>query len=330
MKDRRQYKGTSIFLIFRQLIHSELTEIEEYINEISSDLLEKQKRLDEDYEKANSEVADNAEFDPHFFFEDDINKYFKVFPIYTYNPLLLTLYGQFENWLKKLCDLDSRKGFSQIKVSDLAGINYIEKSRRYLKLVSEINFEGTENEWRRITEIQKIRNCIAHSNSNMYKNKSQPIEKQELYTCLLNDNRIELDNLKGDFYIKDKEYLLDVIDLIKKYLDYIIDQLKGRKVIAKNTTMPFNNENWGKEKSETLIKMVISSLELLDKNEIRDDEFKDANLKANLRGTFESMTHDLTKLYAFFSNGKWEITDQDIIVKEREDGLNKLRQIYNT
>src|SRR6478736_9689407 len=110
MMERRQYKGTSIFAVFQSLIEMELREIEEYINETSSELKAKQEKLDKDYEQANKEAEEDEEYDVHSFFEDDLHKYFKVFPIYTYNPLLLTLYGQFENWLKKLCDLDSHKG----------------------------------------------------------------------------------------------------------------------------------------------------------------------------------------------------------------------------
>jgi hypothetical protein len=329
MIDRRQFKGTSVFTIFQRLIEMELSDIEDYINEISSELKTKQEKLEKDYEEASSEVEEDAEFDVHSYFEDDLHRYFKVFPVYTYNPLLLTIYGQFENWLKKLCDLDSRKGFSKVKVADLAGNNYIEKSRRYLTLVAEIDLEDTKLEWQRITEIQKIRNSIAHNDANIIRDKSKPIEKQELYKTLLDDTRIEFDKTKGGFYIKEKEFLLDTIVLIKKYLLTVISKLKARKVVAKNTTMPYDNATWGQEKAETLLKEVISALNLLDKNEERTDEFKDADLKANLRSSFESMTFNLTKLYSFFSNGKWDVADQKYIVEEREKGLEKIKSIYD-
>lgn len=330
MIDRRQFKGTSVFTIFQKLIEMELSDIEDYINEISSELKTKQEKLEKDYDEASSEVEEDAEFDIHSYFEDDLHKYFKVFPVYTYNPLLLTIYGQFENWLKKLCDLNSRKGFSKVKVADLAGNNYIEKSRRYLTLVAEIDLEDTKSEWQRITEIQKMRNTIAHNDANIIRDKSKPIEKQELYKTLLADKRIEFDKEKGGFYIKEKEFLIDTIALIKNYLITIISKLKARKVIAKNTTMPFDNATWGQEKAETLLKQVVSALNLLDANEGRTDEFKDADLKANLRGSFESMTFNLTKLYSFFSNGKWDVVDQKYIVDERERGLEKIKSIYDT
>lgn len=329
MIERRQFKGTSIFIVFQKLIEMELKEIEDYINETSSELKAKQEKLDKDYEEANKEVEEDAEYDVHSFFEDDIYKYFKVFPIYTYNPLLLTLYGQFENWLKKLCDLDSRKGFSKVRVKDLAGNNYIERSRRYLELVAEINLDDTKFEWQKITQIQKLRNCIAHNHSNIIKDKSIPIEKHELYKTLLNDNRLEFDKTKGDFYIKESEFLLDTIELIKKYLVTIIEKIKAKKVIARNMSMPYDNTTWGQEKAETLLKQVISSLNLIDANDARTDEFKDSDLKGNLRGTFESMTFNLTKLYSFFSNGKWEVVDQKYIVEECEKGLDKIKNLYD-
>lgn len=328
MIERRQFKATSIFIIFQDLIESEFNEIEEYIDEISSELKAKQEKLGKEYEEANKEIEKDLDFDIHSFFEDDIHKYFKSFPIYTYNPLLLTLYGQFENWLKKLCDLDSRKGFSKVKVKDLEGKNYIEKSRRYLEIVAEINLNDTKLEWQKITEIQKIRNCIAHNNSNIVKDKSILIEKQELYKILSKDSRIELDKTNGDFYIKEPEFLFEIIKLIKKYLITVIEKIKVRKVVAKNVSMPYDNTAWGQEKTETLLKQVISSLNLLDINETRTDEFKDIDLKGNLRGAFESMSFNLTKLYSFFSNGNWAVADQKYIVEEREKGLDKIKQIY--
>ena len=330
MVDKRQYKGISLFSIFKNIIESELKEFEDYIIEISSALKEKQDKLEEDYNKATINTVENEEIDIHSFFEEDLNKYFKVFPIYTFNPLLLTIFGQFENWLKKLCDLDSRKGFSEIKVSDIAGNNYIEKSRSYLKIVSEISLESTNSEWKKITEIQKIRNCIVHNDSNIIVNKNIAIDKQELYMIVSKDNRIKFDGSNGNFYIQDKQFLLEVIVLIKNYLLDVIEKLKVRKVVAKNIAMPHDNTNWGKEKSEILLKMLIFSLDLIDENENRDDEFKDSDLKFNLQGNLKSMGHNLTKLFAFFSNGQWETTDSDIIFKERNEGLERLKKIYNS
>jgi hypothetical protein len=329
MVDRRKFKGTSIYKILQHTIISELDELKDYVTEISSDLKLKQEKLEQDFNKAIEDASDEEQQEIHFFYEDDINKYFKTFPVYTYNPILLTLYGFFENWLKKLCDFDNRRGFSQVKVSDLAGNNYIEKSRRYLNLIAEIDLNRTETQWQKIIEIQKIRNCIAHNDSNIIRNKSVSVEKQELFKILKDDKRIKLDLKKGDFYIQDKEFILEVITLFKDYLTNVTTELSTRKVVARNTTMPFNNVGWGQEKTEELLKSIISGIEMLDMNETRTDEFKDSDLKFNLRGHFKSMAWNVTKLYAFFCDGSWDTKDAEIVVSKKNEGLTELKKIYN-
>jgi len=327
MIDTRQYTTASLFAIFQELIEMELKEIEEYINEVSSDLSAKQKDLEKEYRRAEASIKqdDDDEDHPYFHFEDDINKYFKVFPVYTYNPLLLTLYGQFEVWLKRLCVLDYEKGLSQVKITDLAGNNYIEKSRKYLSKVAGISLDNTSSDWQRINDIQKMRNCIAHNESNIMMNQSLAIEKQDLYNTFLIDKRIEFNEISGDFYIKDKSFLLEVIQLIKVYVIDIIKALEKRKVVAKNMTMPFDNTDWGVEKSGLAIESIITLLNTLDKK-----EFKDFELRESLRETLRSMTHNVTKLLAFFSSGIWDSKDTELIFEAREKGLQKLITIYKS
>lgn len=326
--DRRQFKATSIYIILQNIIDTELGDIEEYINEVADDLLKKQSKVDEDYKIAMSESKDEEELRLHSYFEDEIHKYHVILPIYTFNPSLLILYGFFENWLKKLCDYHHRRKFSQIKVADLAGGNYIEKSRKYLNLVADIDLSSVENEWHRITVIQKIRNCITHNNSNLIINKNLEIEKQDLFKIIKSDSRFNLDEKQGNFFIQDKSFLKEVINLFQVYLSNITTQLSKKKVFARNTSMPYENTSWGQEKTESLLEDVIHGLNLLDLNEKRTDEFRDSDLKFNLRSHFSAMAWNLTKLYSFFCDGDWEVKDRDTICEKREQGLEELKKIY--
>jgi hypothetical protein len=326
MKNRRKFKEASIYTILQEIVDRELNDFENYVNEISSDLLAKQEKFETNFSEALNASSD--EIDADTYFEDDPRKYFKVLPMYTYNPSLLVLYGFFENWLKELCKFHHERKFSQIKVSDLAGSNYIEKSRRYLILVAEINLNSVDKEWQQIQAIQKIRNCIAHNNSNVITNKNVPIEKQDLYKLLDNDERIHLDNKQGDFYIKDKKFILEVIDLFRFYLKKLTIELSKPKVHARNTSMPYDNTFWGQEKTERLLKDVIQGLKLMDLNETRTDEFKDTDLKFNLRGQFASMAFNLTKLYSFFCDSDWDVAHSTLIAKKGEDGLKELKRLY--
>lgn len=328
--DRRQFKATSIYFILQDIIDTELNDIEKYINEVSDDLTQKQKTVNNDFEVAMNDAEDEDFEKINLYFEDDIHKFHKILPIYTFNPTLLMLYGLFETWLKKLCDYHHKRKFSNIKVNDLAGNNYIEKSRRYLNLVADIDMTNSETDWQKIVIAQKIRNCIAHNNSNIITNKQVEIEKQELYKIIKTDGRFYFDEKQGNFYIQDKEYLFEIIKLFKSYLTNITVQLSKRKVYARNTSMPYDNTSWGQEKTESLLKDVIHGLKLLDLNEERTDEFKDSDLKHNLRGHFGSMAWNLTKLYSFFCDGEWEVKDRDKICNERENGLEELKKIYKS
>lgn len=330
MIDRRLFKGESMFNVFKQRIDFELDNIKSFIEEISGYIKEKQAEVGKSYDAAMEDSQDNSEeeFDPNYYFDDAIHKYNEIFPKHYFNPLLLSLYGLFENWLKRLCDLDSKRGFSNVKVNDLAGGNYIEKSRKYLSVVADLNLDETETDWQKIKQIQKVRNAIAHNDSSIKTDKNKELNKQELYSYLKKDNRVELNENIGTFYIKDKEYLYEVIDLINSYLNFVISKLSTRKVVARNTTMPYNNVGWGQEKTEHIIEGIISCLDLIDEFEIRNDEHREDDFKTNLIGTLGSIMWDATKTYSFFCDGKWEVKDRDIIMEERREGFERIKKIY--
>lgn len=330
MVDRRLFKGESMFNVFKRKINFELENIKSFIEEISGYITDKQTEIEKSYDSAMKDFQNDSDedIDPGFYFDDDIHKYNEVFPKHYFNPLLLSLYGLFENWLKRLCDIDSKRGFSNVKVKDLAGSNYIEKSRKYLSIVADLNLSETENDWQRIKQIQKVRNAIAHNDSNIKTDKNRELKKQELYSYLKKDNRIKLNESIGTFYIKDKEYLYEAIELIEKYLIYVISNLSSRKVVAKNTTMPFNNASWGQEKTEHIIDEIISCLDLIDEFDKRNDEYRESDFKANLTGKLGSIMWDATKTYSFFCDGKWDVKDRDIIMEERREGFEKIKEIY--
>ncbi|MDB5284135.1 MAG: hypothetical protein JWO06_3210, partial [Bacteroidota bacterium] len=149
-----------------------------------------------------------------------------------------------------------------------------------------------------------------------------------LFRVLKNDQRIKLDSKNGDFYIQDKDFILDVIVLFEQYLSHITAELSTSKVVARNTTMPYNNIGWGQEKTEMLLKDIIAGIEMLDTNETPNNEFHDSDLKFNLRGHFKRMAWDATKLYAFFCDGIWDTKDPEMVITKKQKGLLELKQLY--
>ncbi|WP_323758442.1 hypothetical protein [Roseivirga sp.] len=323
--DRRKFKGTTIFGILEQQIKSELQEYRDFVEETSNELHSKINRIEKDLEKIKGTKDEKLYGD---ILIDEYWKYDKMFSKFTYNPMLLSIYGFFEHWLKRLCEFDNRKGLSNISVSDLAGRNYIEKSRIYFEKVAEIPLSELESDWKRIQIVQQIRNLITHNDSNLFKNDSKKNGNQELFKILKTEEHIEFDEKSGEFYIKHKNFILDLVNIVERYLKTVIFKISKVKVIARNTSLPHNMTSWGQEKSENLIKEVIHGFDMLDRYEERDDEFKLQDTLSIMRGLFETMSWDLTKMLAFFSNGEWQTSDRETIVKERYEGLKKLKELY--
>ncbi|MGB0887864.1 MAG: hypothetical protein ACPGSL_07060 [Vicingaceae bacterium] len=324
--DRRQFKGISIFKILESQMEFELQEYKNFIEETSSELHSKISQLEKNYEEIrgteDEELFGDLIIDEHW-------KYDKMHSKFTYNPMILSIYAFFEHWLKKLCEYDNRKGLSSISVSDLAGRNYIEKSKVYFEKIAKISLSELESDWKIIQSIQQIRNLITHNDSNLYKKESKKNYNQELFNFLKAEEHIVFDEKSGEFYIKNKDFIINLVNIIERYLKMVSSKISKVKVIAKSSRLPFDMANWGKEKSESLLENVIHGLDMLDRYEERNDEYRLQDTLSIMKGQFETMAWDLTKMLAFFSDGKWKASDREKIVNERTKGLKTLKKLYN-
>jgi hypothetical protein len=102
----------------------------------------------------------------------------------------------------------------------------------------------------------------------------------------------------------------------------------GANAVARNEVMPYNNAEWGKEKSLSLLEDIVTCVELL--SDIEAFEYEDA-LKDKLGHLYRkigSMSWNSSKILAFFSNAKWETKDREAIMNKGRDGLDELKKIY--
>ena len=214
-------------------------------------------------------------------------------------------------------------------VKDLAGRNYFEKSKLYFEKVANFQLGDLQKEWIRIQSLQQIRNIIAHNNSNIVKNPDKSVDKQPQYQLISREASIKLDMSTGDFFIKENEFLLDVLDLFQSYLSKIIRKLDKPKVVVRSSELPYDMSSWGIEKVLTLIKSTISGFEQLENCKSRTDEYRYSDTIENGIGNYKSMNWDLTKLLSLFAGAKWDVGDSDIINKNGEKGLAELKGKYN-
>lgn len=304
-------------------IRTELSFLDDYIDETAVTLTRKQKDIEQAYEKAKKEGSDDTgELD--MYFSDEFHRYHELFPTFTYNSILVSQFSFFESRLKFLCELYDRNKFSNVKPSHLSGSD-IEKYKRYLTVVAEINFDELQEKWKSITDIKKLRNAIVHNSAKIINEKGN----DNIIRFINSDKRIEYKVKNGEFYINDVSFLKEFSKLLLDFFTLLVEKLAVTKVIARNTSTPYDNTAWGQEKTETLLKEIVHGLELLKDNEKRTDEFKDSDLKANIHGLFGSMAYDLTKLYSFFCDGEWNTKDRNIIMDKGIEGLEHLKKIYN-
>lgn len=229
---RELFKASPILPILLQYhrgtIESEIKSFKEYIIDNRFSIKKQQESFNKMLEEQVKSNPDDTQ-EIYEWHEDQYYQYNEFYPATFNNSTLLSLYSFFEFNLRHLCiTLDRHKKYS-IQLEDLSGQNYIEKSRKYLNLVVNLDLTDLDSAWQAIIKFQKIRNCIVHNNSSIIKQKDQPIKKQPLYQIVKNNANLKLNEKKGTFIISNDQFLLDVTDTIEKYLVTIIKKLEGRK-----------------------------------------------------------------------------------------------------
>lgn len=106
-----------------------------------------------------------------------------------------------------------------------------------MTLVAELDFDIFQDKWKRITDIQKLRNAIIHNSSKIVNEKVN----SNIISVIKSDDRIEYTERGGNFYIKNVSFLREFSKLLLDFFTLLVDKLAKTKVIARNTTMPHDN-----------------------------------------------------------------------------------------
>ncbi|EKO6398811.1 hypothetical protein RVX07_000635 [Escherichia coli] len=130
---------------------------------------------------------------------------------------LVSLYSCLEHNLNDYCNICQRIVNTNISVTDFNG-DGIHKAKRYLTKLMDINF-GLSQEWRFMTEFNKVRNCIVHANGDI-KKMSTAVALKDIIDktptlSLNNENNI----------IISLNYLKDTITKIRKLFQWLYTHL---------------------------------------------------------------------------------------------------------
>ncbi|WP_439185882.1 hypothetical protein [Carboxylicivirga taeanensis] len=218
---------------FKKRFDHELRYLEEYFELNKKMLIKRKWELDS---CLSDDILNNPELEDTFrdFYLLD---YIKI-PCYFYNSAIVSLYSLLENNLNSLCEIIQTETNFVIGLNDLTGSNIIDKGRRFLIKIANIDFRKVDKEWIRITDYQKLRNLIVHNNS-------QIKNRETDFKLLSRFNGIKTYSVEKDFHISDIKVISDFLALIKKFISSLIDQIEERKFkkfITAQVPYPFDED----------------------------------------------------------------------------------------
>lgn len=189
--------------------------IKSFLNHNSEQIEEGYKSISSKIEKWDSIKSDDILFPTGFDrYEDDLYRFGEFRQILN-TSILLSVYGIFENELKRLCQIAGKLNGSNLSPNDLNNKNYIGKCKMYLEKILNIDMSSLEKYWEEILIVQNIRNAIAHNNriiKNNIPNTKRFIENKDGLN-ISNYNEIQIENEK---------YMESFINLVYTYLNELI------------------------------------------------------------------------------------------------------------
>ena len=141
----------------------------------------------------------------------------------------MSSYSLFEHYFKSFSEIYTEFYDLKIKIDDLSGNNYIDKSKRYLEKVINLDLKSLINIWREITKYQRIRNKIVHNNARFNPNEKETINE------LSQLNGIDI-NQFGSINITDKKFIFNFWSLFNDYINGIIKLTEEKIKTTPNTT----------------------------------------------------------------------------------------------
>ncbi len=198
------------------MFRHELSYIIEYFDFNSTKLDERKKELDN---LLQLDIQENPTLE--YGLRDIYNLDYLKIPSYFYHSSIVTLYSLLENNLSFLCAKIQDDTNLVLGLNDLNGYNLLDKARRFLVKVANIDFENVDKEWMRIADFQKLRNLIVHNNS-------QIKDKGQFKKFLVKFNGIKTNEVGYDFHIIDISLIREFLSAIENFINKLVIQIEER------------------------------------------------------------------------------------------------------
>jgi|SRR5699024_4451714 len=207
-------------------IQSELINFRFYVEDVEKRFNEKTKKVEEVIDLYLKEEVDEfweREYEQEVeSFVELQDRYKNDFPEIMRSSLLISVYSFFEQKLVSQCK-PIKNGLS---ISDIRGGSVIDRAKKYLEKLMEVDFPANNEHWKFLREVSLIRNCIVH-NGGFVEQSSNRIRN------IIND----MENIHINEYDKiiiEKGFVEEMIDHVDAFLFELIVQAKVRKEISRN------------------------------------------------------------------------------------------------
>lgn len=194
---------------WQPIIEYEMSFFETYLKEMEQALQERYAGLKREWENFNKEGG-SYEYEDHLIeSNDEIERHFGIF----YSSFIITLFGFVEYEFDRTCRRFSIRNKSKFILKDIYGRG-IYRAKTFMKKVCNFDLPS-EDLWKELEGINKVRNCLVHSNGEInrgnkdlinYVKRSKKIKIKESPVTKIKTIRIT------------KEYCSFAIGIIEEYL----------------------------------------------------------------------------------------------------------------
>ena len=137
-------------------------------------------------------------------------QYKGIFPMILWKSLFLSSYFLLENSLNQICKNLKKSNSYRLSINEISG-NGIFRSSLYLKKVCDVVKSFQSNKWAEITDFNKIRNVLVHSDGVFPKSNVDMIKICQKYGQIAL-TEYEEDNLNIEFDSEFCKYSLGIIE----------------------------------------------------------------------------------------------------------------------
>jgi len=141
------------------------------------------------------------------------------------NSIYVAIYSNFENHISNIAKFIENYSNTKIKINDIKGEGHIDKFRKYINLIGNIQSAEKNEMWKEIDIYRLVRNKLVHNGGYLISNRKSKLENHQYYDFLI-ENKVILAGSKGNIRIREIFFLEKFSNSISKLSDLILQDIK--------------------------------------------------------------------------------------------------------